>query len=224
MMKEFNAMYVNTRKALLAHFVPVEIDELESASEKEYINLFPTLPYIGGRKNSETINVIMGAVVISIVLPLIQEDLTERHIGRIIHSSFVGYFQSRPKWIQMIIGRFVTSNYSLNRMRKRIDENAKAEHEDNFQLENIELAGADFDFGYNYTKCALCKSFADNDVRKYLKYVCLGDYALFKSIGVGFTRTQTIAHGAPICDFRFKRKGENIDAWPPEHLPEWNEK
>ncbi|MBT3274126.1 MAG: hypothetical protein HN368_13295 [Spirochaetales bacterium] len=224
MMKEFNAVYNIARKALLAHFIHAEIDDLESASERVYINLFTTLPFIGGRRNSETINIIMGAIVVAIILPLTQEDLTERNIGKIIHDSFVGYFQSRPKMIRMFLGKFATSHYFINRMRKGIDENAKAEYEDNFQLENIDLAGAAFDFGYNYTKCALLKIFSDNGVEEYLKYVCLGDYTLFTSIGVGFTRTQTIAHGAPICDFRFKRKGKNIEAWPPEYLPEWKVK
>ncbi|MGD8782753.1 MAG: hypothetical protein PVH88_27830 [Ignavibacteria bacterium] len=38
---------------------------------------------------------------------------------------------------------------------------------------------------------------------------------------MGFSRTQTIGNGAPICDFRFKKNVQTADGWPPENLPEW---
>ncbi len=44
---------------------------------------------------------------------------------------------------------------------------------------------------------------------------------MYKSLGVGFIRTQTIGNGDPICDFRFKKNIETISGWPPEELEEW---
>ncbi len=44
---------------------------------------------------------------------------------------------------------------------------------------------------------------------------------MFKSYNMGFTRTQTIGNGDPICDFRFSKNAQSLNGWPPENLPEW---
>ncbi len=221
MNKEFDAIFIHAKAALSDHFGISKIAELESRSKSKYQELLPTLPYIGGKKNPETINVIMGAIVVSIVHPLTSTELERHEIGRVIHHSFEGYFQSRPRFIQKILGRIVSSPYTVRRMKKQIEKDVFADYENNFKLENVESEEGEFDFGYNYTACALCKLFSDNKLEGYLKYVCLGDHALFRSLGVGFTRTQTIAHGAPSCDFRFTKKGTTPQSWPPEALEEW---
>ena len=82
-------------------------------------------------------------------------------------------------------------------------------YKEDFVLEHID-PGQDFDFGYNYTECAIHKLYQKKGKSEYLQYVCLGDYAMFQSYGMGFTRTQTIANGAPLCDFRFKKKQSDI--------------
>ena len=221
MMREFKAMYKGARKVLARHFSATEIDRLEAESKKEYQEVFPQLPYIGGKKNSETINLIMGAIVLALVRPLEKEKLTRHQIGRVIHHTFEGYFSAKPRIIQQALGRLASSKLALKRMKARIEKSAQREFEEDFLMEYVEPRSGEFDFGYDYTRCALERLFARYGAAEYLPYVCLGDYALFRSLGVGFSRTQTIAHGAPKCDFRFKRKGRTARGWPPEGLEEW---
>lgn len=224
MMREFRAMYKGARKVLARYFSEREIDRLEAESKKEYQELFPQLPYIGGKKNSETINLIMGAIVLAIIRPLEKESLTKRQIGRVIHHTFEGYFSAKPRIIQRALGRLVSSKLALKRLKAQIETSGQRGYEDDFLMEYVEPRSGEFDFGYDYTQCALQKLFARYGAEEYLPYVCLGDYALFRSLGVGFSRTRTIAHGAPKCDFRFKRKGRTARGWPPEGLEEWSGK
>ncbi len=221
MMREFNAMYKGTRRVLGPYFTESKIDALAVESEKAYRRLFLELPYIGGKKNSETINLIMGAIVLAMIKPLEREKLTRHQIGKIIYDTFVGYFDSRPAIIRRIIGALASSRFFINRMKAQIEKNAQTNYDDNFVIKNVEPDSADFDFGYDYTQCALHTLFEKNGAAEYLRYMCLGDYALFRSLGIGFVRTQTIANGAPRCDFRFKRGGTTVAGWPPEDLPEW---
>lgn len=214
-------MYKGTRKALLKHFPKPDIDKLQDESQKEYETLFQELPYIGGSKNSQTINVIMGAIVLSIVRPLEKKGLAKHQIGKVIYDTFNENFMAKPGIIRRIIGRMVTSNLYTGQIKKQIEMSSKREYKEDFVTEYVDAAGKDFDFGYNYTECAIHKLYTKYGAIEYLRYVCLGDYAMFRSLGIGFNRTQTLAHGAPLCDFRFKKKGSTVAGWPPEKLAEW---
>lgn len=221
MMREFNAMYASTGKALEKHYSISDIQEFQKASRAEYLRLFPQLPYIGGKKNSETINVIMGAIILSIVRPLENKGLTVNQIGEIIFLTFKGYFEARPFILRSVIGRLISSKLFVKLKMKQIENYSRHKYENNFVMEIVETSDTEFDFGYNYTRCVLHRLFMDNNAAKYLPYVCLGDHALFRSLGIGFHRTQTIANGAPLCDFRFKKEMTSSKGWPPEELDEW---
>jgi hypothetical protein len=52
-------------------------------------------------------------------------------------------------------------------------------------------------------------------------YVCLGDYARMRSLGIGFKRSRSISMGGERCDFRFIKGYETPRAWPPESLEEY---
>lgn len=224
MMREFNAMYRGTRRVLKSYFSHDEINRLKDKSEKEYEDLFQNLPYIGGRSNDDTINLIMGAIVLAIVRPLEKEKLSRHQIGKVIYHTFDEYFRAKPAIIRRAIGWLATSSFFVRRMTKQIERSSRREYEDDFVKEYVESEGQPFDFGYNYTECAIQKLYAKHDATKYLRYVCLGDYAMFRSLGIGFTRTRTIANGAAICDFRFSKKGNTPTGWPPVRLVEWSKK
>lgn len=221
MLREFRAMFKGTRQALSRHFDDQKIAALEAESLAEYNDLLPDLPYIGGRKNEGTINIIMGAIVLAIIRPLEKEELTQREIGEIIYGAFDHYFKARPRLLQLTLGKLAQSGFFIKRLKKQIIDSSRREFEGDFVMELVEPSGGDFDFGYNYTQCALHRLFAEHKAGDYLRYVCLGDYALFRSLGIGFSRGQTIANGAPICDFRFIRQAETVQGWPPENLEEW---
>ncbi|MCP4135830.1 MAG: L-2-amino-thiazoline-4-carboxylic acid hydrolase [bacterium] len=223
MMKEFNAMYKGTQKSLMLYFDKAKITELQLESNSEYINLFSQLPYLGGKKSNSTINLIMGAIILSIIIPLEKEGLTSHQIGKVIFDAFDGYFKSKPKVIRFLIGKIAATGFFISEMKKQNDKSLLRKYKEDFVVENIKATGQDFDFGYNYTECALHKLFINNNKSHYLQYVCLGDYAMFKSYGISFFRTQTIGNGAPICDFRFKKKAVTFKGWPPENLDEWKE-
>lgn len=223
MIREFNAMYKGARKELSVHFNEGKIDYLQQKSQSDYEKLFEELSYIGGRENADTINLIMGVITLSILRPLEREKLTDRQIGKVIYEAFNGYFEARPNIISRIVGYIATSKFYAGKMKKQIELSSRRKYEDDFVSEYVETEGKDFDFGYNYVECAIHKLFKTYKVERFLKYVCLGDYVMFRSFGIGFTRTQTIANGASFCDFRFRRKGETYSGWPPDDLPEWSE-
>lgn len=81
-----------------------------------------------------------------------------------------------------------------------------------------------FDIGINIQRCpvsTLCKRL---NVERYFPYFCINDYVSHSALGINLSRTQTLAHGAPCCDFRLTACDgiyENI-IYNPETLPEFN--
>ncbi len=78
-----------------------------------------------------------------------------------------------------------------------------------------------YDLGLDIKKCGICKFYKSQNMDKYIKYLCLGDYPLIQSYGIALHRKSTIAGGAETCDYRIKLDGEIKKAWPPEDLDEW---
>lgn len=66
----------------------------------------------------------------------------------------------------------------------------------------------DYDLGYNYHECGVCKLCKDEHCFDYAKYLCKLDFLLSSMIGLTLTRTMTLADGDPYCDFRFKKPNE----------------
>jgi hypothetical protein len=56
---------------------------------------------------------------------------------------------------------------------------------------------------------------------RYVKYLCLVDYAIMKNMGIAFSRTTTLGNGGPKCDFRFAKAGALVEGWPPGRLKEF---
>lgn len=71
--------------------------------------------------------------------------------------------------------------------------------------------GDDFDWGWDFTECGICKLLGDNDASELVPYFCALDFVDSEISGTGLARTKTLAEGADACDFRFK-KGRKVEA------------
>lgn len=64
----------------------------------------------------------------------------------------------------------------------------------------------EYDLGYDYHECGVCKLYRDEGCPELAHYMCLMDFVLADIMGMKLVRTGTIADGADICDFRYSRK------------------
>jgi hypothetical protein len=79
--------------------------------------------------------------------------------------------------------------------------------------------GQAFEWGVDYLECGIVKFLRSQGADKSAPHLCLTDYALFGALGIGLPRTQTLANGDGMCDFRFKWGGDMCSGW----LPPWLE-
>ena len=64
----------------------------------------------------------------------------------------------------------------------------------------------DYELGYDYHECGVCKLCEDEGCFELAKYLCRLDWLLVELIGIHLERTQTLAEGGEKCDFRFQKK------------------
>jgi len=221
MMRGFETMFRSAKKPLSSRMTPEQVDDVHQESREKYEGMIPQLPYIGGKKVSATGNVVGAAQVLSIALILEKKGMAEREIGQVMYDTMVACYDRIPKRLGSLIGKMMLSKRSLNKMRKSAMESQKRKYPEGFVSEVVSCEGTGFDYGYDYHECGVHKFYKAQGALKYLPYMCLSDYPMFKRLGIGFYRDKTIANGSGICTFRIKRKGQTPVAWPPENLKEW---
>ena len=70
------------------------------------------------------------------------------------------------------------------------------------------LPGNDeYDLGYDYHECGICKLCQDEGCPELAAYLCRMDYVLADIMNMKLVRTGTIAEGASCCDFRYSKPG-----------------
>lgn len=221
-LKDFRKMHRAAQAVLDQKYTEIDPSFFYKKSKVQLLRLLHELPYIGGDQNGQTINLIMGAIALAIIVTLKEYGLQRDQIGEILYLSFEGYFNSNPRIVKRIYSKLILSKLFIKRMEKEIQQSKLRRYKEDFVLQDRDAKGKKIHLGYNYIECAIHKFYKKHSVVEYLPYLCLGDYALFHAYGIGFQRTQTIGNGGSYCDFRFIKNGPLTKGWPPEELEEWN--
>jgi len=220
MMKNFEKMFRFTKKAIFSKIDSTQINFIHKNAREEYQRLIPQLPYIGGDEVSGTMNLIGGVQLLAIIRSLEAFGMNERQIGEIIYKTLDGFYTSIPKPIGVLMGKVMLSKHSINKRIKAMAETQKREYTEGFVNVPVPCSDDSFYFGQDVLECAICKFYKKQGAEKYVPYICLGDYPMFKRMGVMLYRTKTLGNGDDMCDFRVEKKGETMSAWPPERLKE----
>jgi hypothetical protein len=98
------------------------------------------------------------------------------------------------------IGRII-----INSMKKRVSH---LSHPAGFKVEIITDKSETYGLGYgvNILECGICKLFHAHQADTYAKLLCEVDHITTQLAGLEMIRSGTLATGAPICDFRYRKK------------------
>ena len=87
------------------------------------------------------------------------------------------------------------------------EESKKRKNENNWVLDVLPRCD-EYDLGYNYFECGICKICRDEGVFERAQYLCKLDFLLADMMNAKLVRTKTLAEGAELCDFRYSLKKE----------------
>lgn len=220
---QFDKTIFISKDILQERFSEMELEEIFMQMRNQFEGLIPEIPYIGGRKNSFTSMLIEGVTMISFFRILEKKGMTYREIGEFSYKFSEKIHKRRVEKLEKAgqnpKDQIFNATY-LNYCKNLAKTTQLRKYPEDFVMEYVEGDGKTFDYGLNFTECAVYKFLKKLGAERYVPFLCLADFAQANVYGFGFTRTQTIGNGDPLCDHRFLKKGTTPRAWPPETLKE----
>jgi hypothetical protein len=136
--------------------------------------------------------------------------------GRVLYDTEVA--QSGEKAPPIPPDQVLSRTELMERRRERALRSQEREFDWDWVYEFVEGDGETFDYGYDFVECATAKFYHSQGADEFLPFYCFLDFPKCESIGLGLTRTMTLAEGFDRCDFRFKEGAKAGQRWPPAFL------
>ena len=89
--------------------------------------------------------------------------------------------------------------------RRQWSEDSHKRKYENDWVVDILPGNDEYDLGYDYHECGICKLCQDEGCPALAAYLCRMDYVLADIMNMKLVRTGTIAEGASCCDFRYSK-------------------
>ena len=89
--------------------------------------------------------------------------------------------------------------------RRQLSEDSHKRKYENDWVVDILPGNDEYDLGYDYHECGICKLCQDEGCPELAAYLCRMDYVLADIMNMKLVRTGTIAEGASCCDFRYSK-------------------
>ena len=219
LLRWFDRAAKHYRPVLAAHLVGESPDEVIRESRREFERLLPAIPYIGGKKNSLTRILVGCTMSLALYRVLKERGVSVEEIGHIVVEIEESRVRAYPRLLVRLAGWYIHTPLGRRRMKRMMVEHSqKHAYSGGWVATFLEGDGRTFDFGMDYTQCALVKFFGQQGASEFTRYLCLIDYVQQRAMGAGFFRTTTLAEGGERCDFRWKKGQETRPAWPPAWL------
>ena len=205
-------------KVLALHVDDQPTSAIIQETRQEFERLIPEIPYIGGKANNLTQDLIDCTMFLALYQVLKREGFRIEEIGKIVIEMEQKRVHSYPRFVLKLLGKVIHSPLGKNRLKKAGEKSQKDRYPGGWVSVYIEGDGEEFDFGIDYLECGLCKFYHQQGADEFTPYLCQFDYVQQSAMRAGFFRSMTLAEGAERCDFRWKRGGETRAGWPPHWL------
>ena len=149
---------------------------------------------------------------LSFIQVLDKKGLSYEKINTISLEIATNYVKPKNKfqaWLKKLPAKLTNTLFSTFLLKKINNKIGEKRHENGFVAEIITDKKETYGLGYgiNIIECGICKLFDKNNATKYKSILCEVDKITSNLAGLELIRTGTIANGAKICDFRFKKLG-----------------
>ncbi|MBN2336611.1 L-2-amino-thiazoline-4-carboxylic acid hydrolase [Candidatus Bathyarchaeota archaeon] len=209
------------RRVLRKRFPAEKVDAWLERSHEEFTEMLPDIPYIGGDENMMTKYLLITAPLIPLVRRLKEEGLSLRETGEVLFELSKRGFYMIPWPLRMMQRLRYYSEKELDGWRRQAEHSKRCEYPGDWVVEYGEGDG-ETRFTLTITECGILKHWRQLGLEEYVPYLCLTDYASWRSIGVNVRRTRTLANGHSCCDYVYLGySSDSPRGWPPETMLEW---
>jgi len=184
----------------------------------EYAFLIPKFPYIGGRRNPFTTNLVQAGYGLALYRALHKRGGTLEQAGELIHLGIELQLKQIPAFLRRWMALYKYSASSIRKMKERARISHQRRYPGDWVFEVIDGDGQSFDVGMDFSECGIDKFMRKMGAEALTPYLCNTDYVLFGACGMELQRTKALSWGCDCCNFRIKKNGSMPPAWPPQFL------
>jgi hypothetical protein len=215
LLRQFDAATTIVKDILIEQFGEEKFKEITQEARNDFEALLPQIPYIGGKENRLTEQLVNATILLPLLRVFEKQGLNFDEIGKLTYDIFEVFYKFIPQTDDLF------SEEYINQEKEQAEISKARRYPGDWVYDFIEGDGKTFTWGVNYSECGVNKFYKSLGLEHLMPIVCIADFAMAREYGYGLTRTQTRAHGAPICDFRYIKNGKTARAWPPDNLPEF---
>jgi len=209
---EFDLVARSARSVIESYFGE-NARALTAEVRREFENLIPQFPYVGG-KQPHTEFIVFTGMLLAVYRVNKTHGKTAKQTGEMVFDMGRAFLNSFPTFLLRLFMPMSFSRRAMDRIRKGAIESQQRKYPEGNVIDFIEGDGKNFDYGVDYLECASCKFLAKQGAPEIAPYLCPVDILFSEALGWGLTRTTTLAQGAEVCDFRFKKGGPTNVAVP----------
>jgi hypothetical protein len=178
--------------------------------------LIPQIPYIGGDDNHLTGSLLGSARCLVFYQAMKVRGLTAAEVGKVLYD--VAEIQKRRPAPPIPPDQWLSPEELMKRRRERAVRSQERRYAEDWVYVFVEGDGETFDYGYDFFECGTQKLYHAQGAGEFLPFYCFLDFPKCELVGLGLSRTMTLAEGYDRCDHRFRIGGRAEQAWPPPFL------
>jgi hypothetical protein len=173
---------------------------------------------LGDRPHMNSLPLVEAAWFVALWRALAARGAAPETAGRTYAELFQAFLEARPAWLRRLFAWWRYRRSYVERYRRYAQGTQQGRFGDEFVCTFVEGDGKTFDWGYDYSRCAILEFFRRNGASEAAPYFCHVDFLLARAFGRGLERPTALSEGDDRCRFRY-RKGRSTPAdWPPAFL------
>jgi hypothetical protein len=181
----------------------------------EYRRLIPEVPYIGGRRNIYSGDLLFSAMALAMYRVVVGHGGSLEDTGEMLHRMVRKRIERVPRVLRHWMGRQRFSGMRRRKLQRAARRSQARRYPGDWVFERIEGDGETFDFGIDMIECGIVKFLDAQGAAELCPYLCELDYVTAEAMGIGLRRTKTLAWGCDRCDFRVSKDAVTSASWPP---------
>ncbi len=216
LLADFKGVCAGARTWLAARTSEPTATAVAEDALRRYQTLLPGIPDIGGRANRNQPFLTMAGWLTALAQAMGQKGMPAKDAGRLLYDLYAADWAAVPPAKAHAMGAALFEPAYFTALTQWAEESRKRRNPADWVGTAVAGDGKTFDVGYDYTECGAVKYFKAQGVAEVAPYFCLNDFLASRAQGTGLARKSTIAEGAPVCDFRYKRDRPVTQNWDTE--------
>ncbi len=188
--------------------------EICKTARNEFKQLLPGLTDIGGDRHPGTKWMLLAGHWVAFMRPMREKGYSVESAARMLYDLYQEDLNMIPKKEMIARGQYMFTEKYITAMKNWSDRSK--EQCIDWVADFIPGDGNSFDFGIDYHYCPCLAYFSSKDAKEIAPYFCLVDFPEHRLMGTGLMRTQTLAQGNDVCDFRYKKGRQVTQDWSTE--------